>query len=52
MLRYLYKNWRNKKTQTATELSIFADDASTVDHKTTVSDVAGTTTRGEMGTGA
>lgn len=49
---YLYKAFRNKITQTATELSIYADDASTVDHKSTISDDGTTYTRGEMATGA
>jgi len=48
---WLYKAWRNKKTQTATTLSLFADDASTVDTKSTVSDDGTTTTIGEMATG-
>ena len=48
---YLYKNWRNKKTQTATTWSLFADDASTVDQKSTVSDDATTATKGEIATG-
>ena len=51
MMQYLYKFLRNKKTQTATELKIFADDASTVDHKATVSDDSTTATKGEIGTG-
>lgn len=50
-LGYLYKMLRNKKTQTATTFSLFADDASTVDQKAAVSDSAGTTTSGEIGTG-
>jgi hypothetical protein len=48
---YLYKMLRNKKTQTATTFSLFADDGSTVDQKATVSDSAGTTTHGEIGSG-
>ncbi len=48
---YIYKAWRNKKTQNATLQSIFADDGSTVDHKRVTSDVAGTTTVGEVVTG-
>src|SRR5690606_25350364 len=35
---YLYKLARNKRTQTATELTIFADNGTTADHKATVSD--------------
>ena len=49
---YLYKMMRNKITQNATTLSVFADDGSTVDHKATVSDDGTTYTRGELITGA
>lgn len=52
MLHYLYKNWRNKATQTATEHRLYADDGTTVDHKATVGDDGSTFTKGEMGTGA
>lgn len=48
---YLYKAWRNKKTQTSSQYSLFADDASTVDHKATVSDDGTTTTIGEVASG-
>lgn len=48
---YLFKAWRNKKTQTATQYSLYADDASTIDQKATVSDDATTTTIGEVATG-
>ena len=48
---YLYKFLRNKVTQTSTTLSIYNDDAVTVDHKATVSDDATTYTRGEIATG-
>lgn len=48
---YLYKFLRNKKTQTATTLSIFNDDAATVDHKSTVSDDGTTYTQSEVATG-
>lgn len=48
---YLYKAWRNKKTQTSSQYSLFADDASTVDQKATVSDDGTTTTIGEVATG-
>jgi hypothetical protein len=50
-LGYLYKAFRNKITQDATTLKLYNDDTSTVDHKATVSDSAGTFTRGELGTG-
>jgi len=49
---YLYKAWRNKKTQTADTWSLFADDGTTVDQKSTVSDNGTTATRGEVVTGA
>ena len=48
---YAYKAWRNKSTQTETQYSLFADDASTIDHKATVSDDTTTTTKGEVATG-
>ena len=49
MLHYLYKNWRNKKTQTSSTWSLFDDAGSTADQNATVSDAAGTTTKGEVG---
>lgn len=51
MLAYLYKAWRNKKTQTATTRSLFADDAVTVDQKATDSDDGVTFTKQELGSG-
>lgn len=48
---YLYKAWRNKKTQTSSEQKLFADDATTVDQKAAVSDDATTLTIGEVATG-
>lgn len=48
---YLYKAWRNKKTQTSSTYSLFNDDASTVDQKATVSDDGTTTTVGEVASG-
>lgn len=50
-INYLYKAWRNKKTETATTYSLFADDATTVDQKATVSDDGTTATIGEIATG-
>jgi hypothetical protein len=50
-INYLYKFMRNKITQTSTTLSVFGDDASTVHHKSTVSDDGTTYTRGEISTG-
>lgn len=49
---YLYKNWRNKKTQTATIWSLYNDAGDTVDQKATVSDADDTTTKTEIITGA
>lgn len=48
---YVFKLLRNKITQDATTLKIYNDDTATVDHKATVSDSAGTFTRGELSTG-
>jgi len=48
---YLYKLLRNKVTQDATTLSVYADDGTTVDQKATVSDDGTTFTRGEISTG-
>lgn len=50
-LGYLYKAWRNRTTQTATTYSLYADDATTVDQKATVSDDATTFSRTEVTTG-
>jgi hypothetical protein len=50
-LAYLYKAWRNKKTQTATQWSLFADDTTTIDQKTSVSDDGTTATKNEIATG-
>ena len=51
MLQYLYKMFRNKKTQTADTFSLYDDAGTTVDQKSTISDDGTTTTVGEMGTG-
>ncbi len=48
---FLYKAWRNKSTQTATEYDLYNDDTTTVDHKATVSDDATTFTSEEVVTG-
>lgn len=50
-LDWIYKFLRNKITQTATQFSVYADDATTVDHKATVSSDGTTLTRGEIVTG-
>jgi hypothetical protein len=49
---YLYKAWRNKKTSTATASNLYADDGTTLDQKSTISDDTTTFTYGEFGTGA
>lgn len=48
---YIYKNWRNRKTQTATAWSLYADDATTVDQKATVSDDGTTAGKTEIASG-
>lgn len=48
---YLYKNWRNRKTQTATTWSLYADDATTVDQKATIADDGTTGSKTEIITG-
>ena len=48
---YLYKNWRNKKEQTATLFSLYNDAGDTVDHKATISEVGGLFTKEEMESG-
>ena len=45
---YLYKAWRNKKDNDGSTTKIYADDGSTVDHKQTTSEAAGTVTKGEI----
>ena len=52
MIEYLYKEWRNKSEQTETEKKLYADNGTTVDQKSTVSDDGTTATKGEYGTGA
>lgn len=48
---YLYKAWRNRHTQDATDYKLYADDATTVDQKAAVSDDGTTFNRGEIATG-
>lgn len=50
-INYLYKAWRNKTTQTATDYKLFNDDAATVDHKASFADDGTTATKGEVATG-
>ena len=49
---YLYKNWRNKKTQTSSEWALYADDGTTKDQEAAVTDDGTTTTKAEIQTGA
>ncbi len=50
---YIYKCLlRNKRTSDDNSEDFFADDASTVDHRRTLSDDGSTFTKGEVGTGA
>ena len=48
---YLYKAFRNKKTQTSSQYSLYADDTTTIDQKSTVADDGTTTTIGEVASG-
>lgn len=48
---YLFKSWRNKKTNDGTDTKLYADDATTVDQKQTTSESGGTVTKGEWTTG-
>jgi len=50
-LDYLFKWTRNKKDNDGTTTNFYADDGVTVDHKQTVSEAAGTVTKGEIVTG-
>ena len=49
---FLYKAWRNRTTQTASEYALYADDATTKDQEAAVSDDGTTFERGEVTTGA
>jgi hypothetical protein len=48
---YLFKAWRNKKSNNGTENQLYADDATTVDQKASTTEATGTVTEGEWGTG-
>lgn len=50
-LGYLFKAWRNRSSQTSTTYSLYNDDATTVDQKSTVSDNGTTYEHGEVTTG-
>lgn len=49
---FLYKAWRNRTTQDASEYALYADDATTKDQEAPVSDDGTTFDRGEVRTGA
>lgn len=51
VLTWLFKNFRNRKTQTATQWSLMADNETTVDAKATVSDDGTTATKQEIVSG-
>lgn len=48
---YVYKSFRNRKTQDATTMKLFGDDALTVDQKATISDNGVTYDHGEIQSG-
>jgi len=48
---YLYKFLRNKVTNDGTNIKVYNDAGAVVDQKNTVSEAAGTVTRGKFGTG-
>lgn len=48
---YVYKSWRNLKTNDGTTTKLFADDGTTVDHKQTTSEAAGTVSKAEWVSG-
>lgn len=50
-INYLYKAWRNRSTQTASQYTLYNDDGTTVDQKATVSDDGTTADKGEVATG-
>lgn len=50
-INYIFKMMRNKKDQTSTTFKLYADDASTVDQKATVSDDGTTAILGELASG-
>jgi hypothetical protein len=51
MVAYLYKAWRNRKAATASQYSLYNDDAVTVDQKATLADDATTASQTEVTTG-
>ena len=51
ILAYLYKVWRNKKDNDGSTTQYYADNGTTVDHKQTTSESAGTVTKAEVVSG-
>jgi hypothetical protein len=51
-IAYLYKFMRNKVVTTASDVTVYADDTTTTDHRATQADDGTAYTRGEFGTGA
>ena len=51
MMAWLYKSYRNREIQTATQYSLFADNGTTVDAKATISDNGTTFDKNEVVTG-
>lgn len=50
-INYLFKAWRNRFTQTASQYSLYADNGTTIDQKATASDDTITFDRGEISSG-
>lgn len=50
-INYLYKSWRNKKTNDGSTTKLYADDGATVDQKQTTGESGGTVTKEEWVTG-
>jgi hypothetical protein len=51
MIAFLYKAWRNRSTQTASEYALYNDDATTIDQKAAFSDDSTTADTAEVTTG-
>lgn len=51
MIAFLYKAWRNKTVQSASQYSLYNDDTLVVDQKATFSDDGTSATTGEIATG-
>lgn len=51
-INYMYKGFRNRKTQTGSEFAIYADNDTTKDHEAVVTDDGTTFIRGKLTTGA